>query len=154
VHTRELTSRGFSRPITPRGVLLLVGIVVVLVTGRCAPAKASLLPTCLNYEQREEFGSVLVDTRVPPTFDYVTWLWNIDDPTERSGYYEYSILINGRVVESRPQMKDDNLHSGLPASTEQGVNWRHGDTFALRAMHLSEAQNAIYVAAANACVIP
>ena len=36
----------------------------------------------------------------------------------------------------------------------RGSNWRHGDTFALRAMHLSEAQYAIYIAATNGCVIP
>lgn len=111
-------------------------------------------PLCLNYEHREEFGSIFVDTRIPPDYTYVTWLWDIDDPTERAGYYEYSIWINGQRAEAMEFLKDDNLHSALPAATVQRTNWRRGDIFAIRAQHLSAGQNAIFAAVNNECVIP
>lgn len=130
------------------------GLTLALLTVPKTAAAAPPAP-CLNYEHREEFGSVYVDIRVPPNYTYVTWLWNIDDPTERDGLYSWDVLVNGRPVESHSLiLKDDNLHSALPMATIDRTNWRRDDTFAIRAQHLSEGQNAIYVAVHNECLIP
>jgi hypothetical protein len=112
----------------------------------------------VNYELSTRYGKIQIDTRYGGAAGvYITWRWLINEVGDRPGLYQWQVLANNRPIPgaSGYQIKDDALHSTIPAIDQGTVQFTTGDVIHVDASLLPLANpDILYVTPENECVVP